>query len=85
MFKTRIDLPSNKKFKQHQLNVSIDSEISKLVAEYEETSRQVETGIESFRNNFRRYQEPESQRVLKEKSDIEVQYLQKTIIMMELK
>ena len=85
MFKTRIDLPSNKKFKQPQLNVSIDSEITKLVAEYEETSKQVKTGIESFRNNFRRYQEPESQRVLKEKSDIEVQYLQKTIIMMELK
>lgn len=55
------------------------------MAEYERAARDVESGLERFRANFRRYQEPESQKVLKEKSDIEVQYLQKTIIMMELK
>ena len=85
LFKTEADLPLNKKFKQPQLNIKIEQELHKLLEEYEQVQDEVQTGLQGFQANFLRYRDPESVQVLREKSEIEVQYLQKTIVMMELK
>lgn len=79
-FKTSKELPRLKKFKPPTLNITIDSELDKLEHEYEIAQRESRQGLKRFRNAVLSYQQPESVIILKEKSEIERLYLQKTII-----
>ncbi len=65
--------------------ISIDAELAKLEREHEKAVQESLEGLEDLKYSILEYEEEESLRILREKYDKEKEYLQSTIIMMELK
>lgn len=63
----------------------VDEELRRLLAEYKRVQRETAEGLQTLRERVERAKEPESVVVLKSKNDKEREYLQRTIVMMELK
>ena len=72
-------------YQQHEdMSPSIDEELNKLLGEQRQAQADALTGLKRLKKLINA-QEPQSVQVLRSKNDKEKEYLQRTIIMMELK
>ncbi|CDW86779.1 UNKNOWN [Stylonychia lemnae] len=85
LYKTTRELPAQKKFKEPVVKISIDEELAKLQGEYEESNKEARMNLKRLRKAIQKYEDPDSVVILRERIDNEREYLQRTIIQMELK
>ena len=71
--------------KAHTKKIQIEDELGKLLSEYKQSRKASIDGIRVLKQRMVEYEEPLSVKILKEKKDKEREYLERTIIMMELK